>query len=211
MSEELSKSPRNLSLPAEYDWPTAVKKSITEYEKSWKVWAEANTALAVAVDDLAAAVREDAVALTEAVKNSQPDPGVEKSDQARRAVVYAEEVAKQARQAVNRQAEKTWNTIAQSHDTLARQAITEALDGVNQFQGDCEAIAEHGRVAELRRSKSLQGLRLLARLGDTRVSFEPSFPIDGQFSVPKTHETRVVNLAALITRLLDEPPVQDVA
>jgi hypothetical protein len=52
-----------------------------------------------------------------------------------------------------------------------------------------------------KRRLAVAGLRFVLRITDTRLSFDPSLPVDGDFRLPNTNEKRVLGIATLLTNV----------
>ncbi len=55
-----------------------------------------------------------------------------------------------------------------------------------------------------KRRVALAGLRFVSQITDTRLSYDPSFPVDGDFRLPNTNEKRVLDIGALLRRVYVE-------
>ena len=68
---------------------------------------------------------------------------------------------------------------------------------VNGFAGRCLASDD--------RQAAYEALRFVNRLTDSSLSYDPSFPVEGSLSVPKSHETRPLGIATLLEKSLEVP------
>lgn len=69
---------------------------------------------------------------------------------------------------------------------------------VKTFGNEVADVRERARKAEVARHEGLAPLRWLASLTDGSLSFDPSFPVEGSFQVPRTSERRVLAIVALL-------------
>ncbi len=199
---EITKDARTLNLPEEFTWPTEIVEELAEYEKAYQDWSEAQTVLYEKIDALQKAEATDQKALVDAVSAGKSDPGRKATEAANRERVYQEEVVRQARQRVNVLAGKLWARFNDSRLPIIEEACRLAREGVDQFGKDLAEIKRLSSLAVERRAKSLAGLRFVARLDLPEFSFDPSFPIDGSFKVPLTHEKRTLSIVYLLEQVL---------
>ena len=74
------------------------------------------------------------------------------------------------------------------------------------FQKDIAQARRLVRESEARRHEGLAPLRWVASLTDSNLSYDPSFPIEGSFQLPRTSEQKVLGIVALLRRFfLDKP------
>jgi hypothetical protein len=176
------------------------------WDKAWAEWDETNLTL----DEKLSAVREanqaDAQALRDAVAAGKPDPGVSASDKAEREVVYWTEATGQARRKTDKQSALVWAAIQEHREDLIRDACKRTRDGAAKFQDDLKEVLSRGQRAIEERQASYEGLRFVSRLTGSALSFDPSFPVEGSMSVPKSHENRPLGIATLLEKSLEVAP-----
>ena len=56
------------------------------------------------------------------------------------------------------------------------------------------------RDSEARRNEGLAPLRWVASLTDSSLSYDPNFPIEGGFQLPRTSEQKVLGIVALLRK-----------
>ena len=201
-TDELNKEPNNLSLPTDFAWPKPVAKELALWDKSYLAWAELQSVLFERVEELAIARRLDSEALTEAVKAGKPDPGLVNVAKAERAVVYAEEAARQARVSANRLARTASETIVAHRLDIIEQACLDAEAGATAFAEDIVKARESVSEALTRRDLAYAGLRYVEGLTGGHLSYVPNFAVEGNTSFPQTHENRPLGIVALLRKLV---------
>ncbi len=109
----------------------AAKKALKARDDAYNRFVDVEDEAQAAWIEADDAARRDTLALVEAVKNDQPDPGTVHEDKARRAVVVAVEKVRQAKQAVD-QADRAWarhvNELTPAYLTVASQALRDATE-----------------------------------------------------------------------------------
>ena len=65
---------------------------------------------------------------------------------------------------------------------------------------------ERARKAEVARHEGLAPLRWVASLTDSNLSYDPSFPIEGIFQLPRTSEQKVLGIVALLRKFFVDKP-----
>jgi len=58
------------------------------------------------------------------------------------------------------------------------------------------------------RQESLTGLRWVEHLTGAGLSFDPSFPVEGSMTLPKTAEQRVLGIVSLLRKLIVAKPAE---
>ena len=200
---EIDRNPKNLFLPKGFKWPKAVKKEIELWDSLYGDWAETQTVLFERRDAAREAEAADAKALIEAVSEGREDPGAASTAEAQRAVVFQEEVVRQARLKADTQASKTSKAIDAHLTEVVREAISMALAGAQKFEEDAARISKAGQEMLQRRSDALAGIKYVSKLVGPTLSFDPNFPVDGEVKVPRTHETRLHAIVTLLEKWLD--------
>jgi len=77
---------------------------------------------------------------------------------------------------------------------------------VETFREEMSQVGKMVRDSEARRNEGLAPLRWVAFLTDSSLSYDPSFPIEGSFQLPRTSEQKVLGIVALLRKFfLDKP------
>lgn len=202
---EITQSPKNLGLPKNLTWPKKVSKEIELWDTAWAEWADAHATLDEKILGVKQANAKDAQALRDAVAAGKPDPGVTASDKAEREVVYWTEVTLQARRTADKHSATVWAAIQEHREDVIRDAVKRAREGATKFQEDTKAVLKAGQKAIEDRQAAYEALRFVNRLTDSSLSYDPSFPVEGSLSVPKSHETRPLAIATLLEKSLEVP------
>lgn len=205
-SEEVKQGPKTLGLPKNLTWPKKVSKEMDLWDKAWAEWDETNLTLDEKLSAVSEANQADAQALRDAVAGGKPDPGVNASDKVEREVVYWTEATGQARRKTDKQSAVVWHAIQEHREDLIRDASKRTRDGAAKFQDDLREVLSRGQKAIDDRQASYEGLRFVNRLTDSALSFDPSFPVEGSMSVPKSHENRPLGIATLLEKSLQVAP-----
>lgn len=208
---EIGRDPNNLGLPAGFDWPDEVGNEIHEWDRLYMEWDEAHADLTEKHAAVKAAQAKDAKALVDAVSEGKPDPGTKATEKAERAVVYAEEVARQARTRTNKQAAKLWAAIEGHRVTLMETACSMAEAGADAFAQDMEFALKIANEAIRKRDEAYAGLKFVARITGPGLSYDAFFPLDGSVQVPRTGENRARSTIALIRQLIGRERNSDAA
>ncbi len=167
-------------------------------------WAEADTVLAELQDNIAQAKHEDAVALKAAAIAGEPDPGTANSDAAARAVLYQEQVAVHARGELTKAGTAVRQSLEENKLTIIEQSTDKAELGALAWQdGMLKLQADYYRLVE-ERAQSQDGMKMVSKLGLTSplVTFEGSFPVSGQLTVPIIREERLLGIIETIRKVV---------
>ena len=136
-------------------------------------------------------------------------PFVTASDKAEREVVCWTEVTLQARRTADKHSVTVWAAIQEHREDVIRDAVKRAREGATKFQGDMKAVLTLGHKAVEDRQAAYEGIRFVNRLTGSSLSYDPSFPVEGSLSVPKSHETRPLAIATLLQKSLEVPSETD--
>ena len=71
---------------------------------------------------------------------------------------------------------------------------------VETFQDDIAQVRKLVRESEARRHEGLAPLRWVESLTDSSLSYDPNFPIEGSFQLPRTSEQKVLGIVVLLRR-----------
>ena len=192
--------PKHMHVP-EMRFPKVVQKQIDVVNKVTAAWAEEDTLYAEKQQALSNARNADAAALKKAALAGEKDPGTKQSDAAERAVAYQEERVKAAVSLVNQEGRVLSQLLAEHRLELMETACEMAERGLARFQSDVADIKALGREAEQRRNKSLAPLRWVGRFTDGQLSYDPSFPVEGSFQVPRTAELKANAIVSLLRKV----------
>lgn len=130
-----------LDFPDGFDWPHPLDQIAGEYAAALSAWIAADVDRAGAVASLADARETDRQALIEAAVGRTGDPGTPHENAARRAVIYAEEVTRQAARPVDTLAAAFTKAVSEQREDVMRQAIALEHEAIAQYA----ALMEHAR------------------------------------------------------------------
>ena len=71
---------------------------------------------------------------------------------------------------------------------------------VETFQEEIAQVRRLVRESEARRHEGLAPLRWAESLTDSSLSYDPNFPIEGSFQLPRTSEQKVLGIVALLRK-----------
>ena len=84
---------------------------------------------------------------------------------------------------------------------LMEEACVTAERTVEAFKEEMSQVRKAVRDSEARRHEGLAPLRWVASLTDSNLSYDPNFPIEGGFQLPRTSEQKVLGIVALLRKL----------
>jgi hypothetical protein len=200
------REPQFAHYPNNMKFPKPIQKQIKVVEDLTATWAEEDAEYAVRQHALSLAKTADAEALKVAAIAGEPDPGTRASDEAARALVYQEERVKAAGRAVSKESQALSSLFREHRFELMEEACVIAERTVAVFQEEMSQVRKMVRDSETRRHEGLAPLRWVASLTDSNLSYDPSFPVEGSFQLPRTSEQKVLGIVALLRKFfLDKP------
>lgn len=179
-------------------FPKPIQKQIKVAEGLTATWAEEDAENALRQHTLSLAKTADAEALKAAAIAGEPNPGTKASDEAVRALVYQEERVKAAARAVSRESQVLMALFREHRLELFAEACEVAERTVETFRENIAGVSERVREVEKARDKGLAPLRWVSFLTDGKLSYDPSFPMQGSFQLPKTGEQKALAIIALL-------------
>ena len=194
------REPQFAHYPNNMKFPKPIQKQIKVVEVLTATWAEEDAEYAARQHALSLAKTADAEALRAAAIAGEPDPGTKASDEAARALVYQEERVKAAARAVSRESQALSSLFREHRFELMEEACVTAERTVEMFQKDIAQARRLVRESEARRHEGLAPLRWVASLTDSNLSYDPSFPVEGGFQLPRTSEQKVLGIVALLRK-----------
>jgi len=203
ISSELEIDPANIGFPKGFEFPATVQALIEEWNVAYRNWSDKQTDLYDKVDALTLAEKLDGQALKDAVIASKPDPGTKASEKASREIVYTNEIVLQARRAANSLSQKLWASI-NAHKAEIMMTAADNADAVRpQWVASMARISEMTDQAISERDAGYAGLRFAAQLTGGSLSYDPFFPMEGNFTLAKTHESRPLSISYLVRQLAE--------
>jgi negative regulator of replication initiation len=190
-------------------FPKPIQKQMKLVEGLTAIWAEEDAEYAVRQHALAKAKTADSEALKAAAIAGELDPGTKDTDVAARALVYQEERVKAAGRAVSKESQVLMTLFREHRLELFAEACEVAGRTVETFRRDIAEVAQRVTQIKKAREQGLAPLRWVASLTDGSLSYDPSFPMQGSFQLPKTAEQKALGIIALLRRfyLEDNPDV----
>ena len=126
---------------------------------------------------------------------------------AARAVLYQEQVAAHARSEVIRAGAAVRKSIEENKLTIIEQSADKAELGALAWQdGMLKLQADYYRLVE-ERAQSQDGMKMVSKMALTSplVTFEASFPVSGQLTVPIIREERLLGIIETIRKVVLGP------
>jgi hypothetical protein len=203
------REPQFAHYPNNMKFPKPIQKQIKVVEGLTATWAEEDAEHAVRQHTLSLAKTADAEALKAAAIAGEPDPGMKATEVAARALVYQEERVKATARAVSKESQVLSSLFREHRFELIEEACVTAERTVETFRDDIAGVSERVREVEKARDKGLAPLRWVASLTDGKLSYDPSFPMQGSFQLPKTGEQKASAIIALLRRYYLGDPDKD--
>lgn len=192
------REPKFAHFPKNMKFPKPIQEQIKLVEGFTAAWAEEDAEYAVRQHNLSEAKSRDAEALRAAAIAGEPDPGTSATDEAARALVYQEERVRAAARAVSRESQALTSLFGEHRFELMEEACVTAERTVESFQEEMSQVRKMVLESETRRHEGLAPLRWVSSLTDSNLSYDPSFPIEGSFQLPRTSEQKVLGIVALL-------------
>ena len=200
------REPHFAHYPKNMKFPKPIQKQIKRAEEVTAVWAEEDAEYAVRQHALSEAKSRDAEALRVAAIAGEKDPGTKATDEAARSLLYQEERVRAAARAVSKESQALSALFREHRFELMEEACVTAERTVEVFQEEIAQVRKMVRDSETRRHEGFAPLRWVASLTDSNLSYDPSFPIEGSFQLPRTSEQKVLGIVALLRKFfLDKP------
>lgn len=198
---ELERHPVSLGIPKKA-WPKPVASEVAKWEKAWDEWDKENVKLHDCRDDYVKAEKASREAMLEAVKKGLPDPGeLPEVQTAKRAYEFQTERTKHLRKVANEQARKVSEVLKDHSKALFAMACDEAESFASEYPAMVDDLKKRYDDIVKKRQEAYNLLRWVERFTDGKVLYEPSFPLEGSFSVPQTHEGRVWSVVEILRKL----------
>ena len=194
------REPKFAHYPKNMKFPKPVQKQIKLVEGLTAAWAEEDAEYAVRQHALSEAKSRDAEALRVAAIAGEKDPGTKATDEAARALLYQEERVKAAARTVSKESQTLSALFREHRFELMEEACVTAERTVETFREEMSQVGKMVRDSEARRNEGLAPLRWVASLTDSSLSYDPSFPVEGSFQLPRTSEQKVLGIVALLRK-----------
>ena len=127
-------------------------------------------------------------------------------DEAARFLLHQEERVRAAARTVSKESQALSALFREHRFELMEEACVSAERTVEVFQEEIAQVRKMVRDSETKRHEGLAPLRWVASLTDSSLSYDPNFPIEGSFQLPRTWEQKVLGIVALLRKFfLDKP------
>jgi len=200
------REPNFAHYPTNMKFPKPIQKQMKLVEGLTAAWAEEDAEYAAREHALAQAKAGDGEALRAAAIAGEPDPGAKATEVAERALVYQEERVKAAGRAVSKESQVLTALFREHRLELFAEACEVAEHTVETFREEIAEVSQRTREIEKVRNQGLAPLRWAASLTDGNLSYDPSFPIEGNLQLPRTSEQKVLGVVALLRKFFPEEP-----
>lgn len=187
----VNRLPRIPVVIAGFNYPKPVKAAIKKVDEAWSGWAEADTAVAVAEDELEQAKALDGRLFAESVLTGKDDPGEIHTPPALRRLKGAQILADARRRETNAAGRVLDSLLSENAREITLTAIEAAREGIAEQERLMTLAAEYAVEASKARNKGLEGLRFVSQFTKGTYAFDPSFPVVGQVSFPNLREERI--------------------
>ena len=111
-----------------------------------------------------------------------------------RSLLYQEERVRAAARAVSKESRALSALFREHRFELMEEACVTAERTVETFREEMSRVRKMVRDSETRRHEGLAPLRWVASLTDSNLPYDPSFPIEGGFQLPRTSEQKVLGI-----------------
>ena len=199
----VNRMPRTPTIIEGFPYPKSVQALIKKMDQAFSEWAEADTAYAIAEEDLNEAKARDARELVESVLAGTEDFGEVHIAPAQRAMKRAQILAHARLVETN----KAGRAVGEAMKENAREITLTALSMAR------EALAERERLlleaaklvndANEVRTRGLAGLKEISAFTRGTYSFDPTFPVTGSVSFPSTREERINKIIDDLEQLIE--------
>jgi hypothetical protein len=200
----VNRQPKTPTVIEGFNYPKPVKSLIKKLDAAYASWAEADTALYGAEDDVLSAKAEDAKAFAESVLNGTDDPGEVHTPVALRKLQGAQILAEARRREVNAIGRELEQLFRKHIREIGLEAIRQARQGISDYERLMLQAAQIAVQASESRNDGLTGLRFLSHYTRGVYSFDAGFPLNGFATFPNTREERIVKIADDLERLIED-------
>ena len=200
----VNRLPRIPVVIAGFNYPKPVKAAIKKVDEAWSAWAEADTAVAVAEDELEQAKALDGRLFAESVLTGKDDPGEIHTPPALRRLKGAQILADARRLETNAVGRILDSLLSENAREITLTAIEAARAGIAEQERLMTLAAEYTVEASKVRNSGLEGLRFISQYTRGTYAFDPSFPVVGQVSFPNVREERIRKIADDLESLIEK-------
>ena len=204
-NEEWAGINRQPNLPAViegFDYPKPVKALIKKMDAAYSLWAEADTALSVAEDDVEQAKALDGRLFAESILNGTDDPGEVHTPIALRTMKGAQILADARRREVNTLGRQLEGLMRDYMREITVTAIAMARDGVAEQERLLLIAAQTAVEATKARNAGVAGLRQVSHYTRGVYAYDSGFPVTGHPTFPNVREERILKIADDLERLI---------
>lgn len=199
----VARMPRTPNVIEGFPYPKSVQALIKKMDKAFSDWAEADTALAVAEEDLIEAKALDAAAFAESVLGGLEDPGEVHTPPAARKVQGAQILANARLVEVNKAGRIVEEAIRENAREVTLSALTLAREGLAERDRLMLEAAQLVSDANDARTRGLAGLKEISTFTRGTYQFDPTFPSNGTVNFPSTREERINKIIDDIENLIE--------
>lgn len=199
----VSRQPRVPVMVPGLKYPKAVVEASKKCDKAYSVWVDAETAWMTAQEALSQARALDAQLFTEAILNGTEDPGEVNTPRAERKLKGAGILLNARLKDANRAGAVLAEVLKDNQREILLSALEVAEEGLRQQEMMMFESAKLASEAISVRNSALVGLREMSAYTRGTYQFDPSFPVEGNVSLPDVAELRVKKICADLRSLVD--------
>jgi hypothetical protein len=189
-------APPNMPEIADLDYPQNLLELIKQANAAFDTWAEADTAHAVAIDDLENAKLDFAAAIKTAATKGEPLPAPLDLAPLENAVIYAAEIVKLKKQAVNKETSKLREAFRADRLTIASLAIAKAEAGLEEYKTRMAEVAQTLEEIERNRRAAYDGLKMFSEYSGPEMRFSAEINAADTPRLPNTSEQKIKSVIA---------------
>ena len=195
--------PPNIPNLADLDYPKEIKVKNKELDKLYLAWAEEDSKLVELQDQLADVKRNDDIEVAKAAKEGAKKPKAPDTRELEHSIKYQEERVRFFKRDAELAGRQLVQLVNDHKEKVIELALAKAQAGVESWRESLNQISLSQIDAVESRSKSLDGIRMIANWGLTKevLRFDPHFPLNGNFSVPSPNETQLTTTLEGLERL----------
>ena len=199
----VTRVPRTPNVIEGFPYPKSVQALIKKMDHAFGEWAEADTAVSVAEQDLAEAKALDAGAFAKSILDGVEDPGDVHTPPAVRKLEVARILANARLVETNKAGRAVEEAMRENAREITLTALSMAREGLAERERLLLEAARLVSDANDARTRGLAGLKEISTFTRGTYQFDPSFPISGQVNFPSTREERVNKIIDDIESLIE--------
>ena len=195
--------PRTPNVIEGFPYPKPVQALIKKMEQAYEIWAEADTAVSVAEEDLELAKSLDAKEFAESILAGEEDPGEVHTPKALRKLQGARILANARLVEVNKIGRTLSDALRDNMRDIAFETLTLAREGLAERDRLMLEAARLVSEAHEARNRGLAGLRELSSYTRGTFQFDPTFYTQA-VNFPSFRDERVNQILDQLEKMLNQ-------